>query len=291
MRAPLLIVVLAVLAGAGVTLAQTQQAPVFRSTVEGVAVSVSVRRNREPVTGLTGADFRLLDNGVVQTIQSVSVETLPIDVTLLLDLSSSVEGARLERLKSSVRETAALLRPADRLRLISVQHVLREVFPFQPGGTPTNVEALTARGGTALFDGLTAALVRAVDPERRPLIIAYTDGQDTISALSPEVTGEIAGYSDAVINVVVPATKDPRAAAAGLNALTTLAARTGGQLFLIDTAAPITPSFVRAIEEFRTSYVLRYVPAGVAPRGWHELAVDVPGRTYEVRARRGYAIN
>jgi VWFA-related protein len=268
------------------------QTPVFRTSVEGVTVSVSVRRDRQPVTGLTAADFRLLDNGVAQTIQSVSVETLPIDVTLLLDLSSSVEGARLERLKYSVRETTALMRPADRLRLISVQHVLREVFGFQPGGTPTRVDALTARGGTALYDGLAAALMRAVDPDRRPLVITYTDGQDTISALTPAATTEIAGYSDAVINVVVPAVRgDARAPAAGLNALTVLAARTGGQVFLIDTSAPITASFVRAIEDFRTSYVLRYVPAGVARPGWHELTVEVPGKNAEVRARRGYAIN
>ena len=33
---------------------------------------------------------------------------LPIDVTLLLDVSGSVDGLLLERLKASVRETAAL---------------------------------------------------------------------------------------------------------------------------------------------------------------------------------------
>jgi hypothetical protein len=284
------------MAAAGVVLSAAValgQAPVFRGGVEGVTVSVAVRRDKQPVTGLTAASFQLLDNGIVQTIQAVSLETLPIDVTLLLDVSSSVEGARLERLKYSVKETSALLRPVDRLRLIAVQHTVRQLFPFQPGGTPPPVEMLTARGGTALLDGLTAALMRSTDPDRRQLIIAYTDGQDTISFLPAETVRDVAGYSDAVINVVVPVVKDRAAqdAARGLNAITTLAANTGGQVFMIDTASPITASFARAIEDFRTSYVLRYVPAGVARTGWHEVTVTVPGREYEIRARRGYAMN
>jgi hypothetical protein len=270
---------------------QDQQASVFRTAVDGVSVSVSVRQGTQPVTGLTVDDFELTDNGVVQQIASLSFETLPIDVTLLLDVSTSVQGRRLERLKQSVRETTTLLGEDDRLRLIAVQFDLHQVFPFQAGGVPPPVDTLSASGGTALYDGLAAALMRAAEPDRRQLIVAYTDGQDTTSILDVDALTAIAGFADAVLHVVVAASSTSTRArseipAAGL--LESLAGRTGGQLFLIDPAAPVTDAFRQAIEEFRTSYVLRYRPDGVGPGGWHEIGVTVKGGEYDVRARRGY---
>ena len=47
-------------------------------------------------------------------------------------------------------------------------------------------------------------------------------------------------------------------------------------------------AFVKAFDDFRTSYVLRYVLEGVPGPGWHDVAVRVPGRTYQIRASRGY---
>jgi len=274
-------------------LALQDQQPVFRARVEGVSVNVSVRQGNVAVPGLSATDFELLDNGVPQTIAAVSVERLPMDVTLLLDLSRSVAGPRLERLKQAVVQTAALLGPEDRLRLITVQHELRQVFGFQPGGVRPPVERLTAGGGTALFDGIAAAMMRAAEADRRQLIVAYTDGVDTSSVLDLDVAREVAGFADAVVHVIVPVTNAGRRAGpssvAGAAPLHELASRTGGQLFTVESAAPITNAFTRALEEFRTSYVLRYLPAGVSRDGWHELEVRVKGGPYDVRARKGYA--
>lgn len=266
--------------------------PMFRSSVTGVSVSVSVLQNNVPVTGLTAADFELLDNGVPQKISALSVETQPIDVTLLLDLSGSVEGGRLERLKLGVVETSRLLNPADRLRLIAVQHQLRQVFGFQSAGATPNLAGLSARGGTALVDGLSAAMMRPADPDRRQLIVAYTDGMDTLSILSPAVARDVAGFADALVHVVVPITGNQKSGAPsafGAPFLSDLARRTGGQLFWVDTGAPIAAAFKRAIDDFRTSYVLRYLPAGVRNEGWHDIAVRVKSGTYDIKARKGYS--
>ncbi len=275
-------------------LLSAQDRSVFRSEAEAVSVNVSVRTVEKAVGGLKATDFELKDNGVVQSIESFSIETQPIDVTLLLDLSRSVEGPRLERLKSSVSETAMLLHPDDRLRLIGMQHELHQVFPFQPGGSPPNVASLTAFGGTSLYDGLAAAMMRAAEPDRRQVVIAYTDGMDTISILPLDAIREVAGFADAVVQIVVPTVRGPRSAnassaPAAVAALSDIAARTGGQVFSMDVSAPIGDAFKQAIEDFRTSYVLRYIPKGVTRAGWHELNVRVTTGTYEVRARKGYA--
>ena len=273
-------------------LAQDQRA-VFRGATDIVSVSVSVRTVEKAVAGLKASDFELKDNGVVQSIESFSIETLPIDVTLLLDLSGSVAGPRLDRLKHGVVETAGLLHPDDRLRLIGMQSELHQVFPFQAGGSTPNVESLSASGGTSLYDGLAAVMMRAVEPERRQLIVAYTDGQDTISILPIETVREMAGLADAVVQIVVPTIRGPRSSGMetvpGASLLNDLASRTGGQLFWMDLAGPIGEAFKQAIDDFRTSYVLRYTPQGVKRPGWHELSVRVTTGNYEVRARKGYS--
>ncbi len=286
---PLLWVFLAAVFAAGVPAAQQQA--VFQSRVDAVSVPVLVRNGNAPVTGLTAADFEVLDNGVPQKISAVSVEALPIDVTLLLHVSRSITGRRLEWLKASVVETAGLIRGEDRLRLIAVQHGLSQLVPFQAGGRPPALDGLTGAGGTSLYDGLAAAMVRAAEPDRRHLIVAFTTGVDTISILSLDAAKAIAGQADAVVHMVVPLPAgggQKRSAMTDATPLGELAERTGGQLFWTDVDQPIAGAFTRAVGEFRTSYVLRYAPAGVAREGWHELTVRVKGGPYEVRARKGY---
>ena len=129
-------------------------------------------------------------------------------------------------------------------------------------------------------------------PDRRHLVVAYTDGADTISILSPDTVREVAGFADALVHVVVPTDPDRRRTAASparagwLNEVT---ARTGGRVFAIDSDAAITLAFTRLIDEFRTSYVLRYLPTGVKAGGWHDITVRVKGGPYDIRARKGYS--
>src|SRR5206468_1304724 len=121
-------------------------AQTFRSGVDGIVVPVSVRSGNKAVAGLRADDFELRDNGVVQALQDVSAEKIPIDVTLLLDLSSSVDGPMLQRLKAAVADTAALLRGDDRIRLVAISQVLREVFGFRPKPGAMPLDALSAEG-------------------------------------------------------------------------------------------------------------------------------------------------
>ena len=58
---------------------------------------------------------------------------------------------------------------------------------------------------------------------------------------------------------------------------------------VVQRDADLGASFIRELEDFRTSYVLRYSPTGVPAGGWHDVDVRLnrPGR-FEVRARKGY---
>jgi hypothetical protein len=117
-----LIVLLAV--GSGLA-----QAPMrFTSGTAAVRVDVLVTAGNRPVMGLKASDFELRDNGVLQQIRDVSQETLPLNLFCVLDVSGSVDGQPLIRLKEATsalfgtlrdRDRAALLTFADRLVLHS----------------------------------------------------------------------------------------------------------------------------------------------------------------------------
>jgi VWFA-related protein len=267
------------------------QEQVFRSTSDAVSVDVSVRSGSRPVRGLTPDDFRLSDNGVPQKVQVVTTESLPLDVSLVLDVSASVRGPLLSRLKGGVEDVARRLNTNDRLRLLAISASVREVFDFHAGGAVPSLTNLDGSGSTALFDGVIAALVKTRAPDRRHLIVAFTDGRDTASFFDTKTVADVALKTDSVVHFVVG---EPGLAANGgedreVTRLGELAATTGGQVLAIDLNSSIAEAFKRVIDDFRTSYVLQYRPELVTPAGWHEIAVSIAraGR-FDVRARKGY---
>ena len=106
MKAPFL-AFLAVLSGAASQVAQPPTPPkvhspeVFGVQVDSVYVDAFVSQRRDPVVGLTAADFELKDNGVVQKIDLVSAEALPLTAVLVFDSSNSLAGERLAALQAS----------------------------------------------------------------------------------------------------------------------------------------------------------------------------------------------
>jgi len=188
----------------GVVMVPARQDQIFRSRIDAVTIQVAVKSGNRPVGGLTAADFALTDNGVAQTINNVSTEKIPLDLTLLLDLSSSVDGRTLDRLKAAVRDTTALLRPDDRIRLIAISQVLHEVLALQPPRDNISLERLTAEGATSLYDGLAAAMMRPTDPGRRQLVLAFSDGRDSTSIVDEATAKTIARLTDTVVDIVVP---------------------------------------------------------------------------------------
>ena len=123
-------IVTVVLFGARVARRRAAQEPrqAFHAATDVVSVNVSVRSGRTPVTGLSAADFVLLDNGVRQEITAVSVEQVPLDLTLLLDTSPSTADA-INKFKSGAQEITTLLREQDQVRLVTFATDVIEIFP------------------------------------------------------------------------------------------------------------------------------------------------------------------
>src|SRR5262245_36455333 len=161
-------------------------AQIFRSEVEVVELDVAVERNGAPVTGLTAADFLLTDNGVIQDVGSVTLDRLPLSVTLVLDTSRSVAGDRLGNLVQAGQAATTALRPGDRAALITFSHAvnLRVPMTSDMNTLRTALARLHADGATALRDALHLALELQPHDRTRPLVLLFTDGRDSLSWLT-----------------------------------------------------------------------------------------------------------
>ena len=191
---------------AGLLLAQ--RAPqTFRSSIDIVRVDALVSEGKRPVGGLSAHDFDLWDNGVSQTIDSVAVETLPLSLTLVLDVSGSVEGDKIASLTAAVGNVLDALTRDDSATLITFSHeITLQAGPTKDFAALRRLIASSpAAGGTALIDAVYAAVAIEPPSEMRQLMIVFSDGVDNMSWLSADQAARAAQRSDAVLyGVSVP---------------------------------------------------------------------------------------
>lgn len=272
---------------------------VYRARTEAVAISASVKRGNAPVANLTAKDFQLTDNGIAQAVEAVTIESVPLDVTLFMDTSGSTAGA-LDRMKSNVVSIAKLLRPDDQFRLMTIGLSVETPVPWQRAGNPIALDMKAVPGISLVYDALFVALTHAPAAGRRHLIVAMTDGRDCGSVLDGPRVVDASGRSEAVLQWIYVSNQGDfeRSSVAAWCSPTDIgevdfveqaAARTGGDKHRSRFGDPAVRTFAQILDEFRQSYVLRYSPTGVKPNGWHAVVVQVPAQpALTIKSRSGY---
>jgi VWFA-related protein len=298
---------------------QAQRPPTFRAAVETVHLDVFVSRDGEPVRGLTAESFAVLDNGVRQDVRLVALDDVASSVVLVFDTSASLARKGLEDLKEAGAAVLDGLRPSDRAALITFADSPR----LRIGSTPEleevrrRLEAVQARGRTALYDGIYAGLALPAEG-LQPLVVVFTDGADTASWLTGEQVLDEASASRAVVQVVTlersrgivdPAfgrisgrggfpglSGSPSFASlaarddARLRWLKDISERTGGLYWTAASTGRLKATFEQILEEMANRYILAFEPKGVALEGVPELQVTLEGAKGRVRARERYVI-
>ncbi len=118
---------------------------------------------------------------------------VPRDVSLVVDVSGSMSGQKIEQAKAALRQALGTLRTADRFQLIAFSSAVRH---FREGFSPATaenlrsarefVDGLQADGGTNISGALEAALGSAVSQERLPLVLFLTDGVPSVGEQEPD---------------------------------------------------------------------------------------------------------
>lgn len=267
------------------------QDPVFRAGIEKVRVDASVRRGNSPVAGLRAEQFEVRDNGVVQTVERVLQEEVPLRLLLVLDTSASLDGAPLRALVSAARSLVGSLRAEDEVGLVTFSQALHlAVAPtLQHADLTAALDRLRADGDTAWRDALFAGLQLAGAPaDRRPLVLLFTDGEDNASWIDPVEIGDVVRRSGVVVHAVGLTARNRR------GVLTRSLMRSldagGGRFWSADEPEHVGDRFADVLREMRARYLLFYTPNGPPTPGWHDVTVRLMGTSGDVRARPGYFV-
>ena len=126
-------------------------------------------------------------------------EAIPRDITLVLDVSGSMSGRKIEQARAAGRQLLATLRPSDRFRLIDFSSDVRTFQNDFVPATDANIrqasrylDALDASGGTNIEGALREAVRPPVADGHLPIILFLTDGEPTVGETQPDRLAAIA---------------------------------------------------------------------------------------------------
>jgi Ca-activated chloride channel homolog len=168
-------------------------ASAIRVVTQMVAVTCSVSTAEgEAVPGLTGADFRILDNGVEQQIAYFDASSQPASVALVIDASPSVLRDS-EAIKNAADALIGALAPLDQAAVIDFSAHTYLQLPFsdvrelirRAVARVDPRELLDDTGGSRIYEAVYLA-AQTLFPGRkgRKSIVLLTDGQDSGLGLS-----------------------------------------------------------------------------------------------------------
>ena len=272
--------------------------PTYRSIVSQVQVTFfATDENNRPVAALTKSDFAVVDNGlVIRNFRSfTAADETSLDVVALVDLSESVAP----RLRVAIREVEQLV---AREQSIADDNVAVLYFGAESGGTSRGTSGaasgaasgeirpailcasgcrvsgsvsrlLTVKSGgaTPLLDALIFASDFISHHRRagaRPVLILFSDGNDTISLHSAREALDAVVAGGALVYSVD--TGKPANPSAGSMFLRQVSDASGGRYFSLQDGVANVMSAV--LEDLRASYVVTYdLPSQQA--GFHSLCL------------------
>jgi Ca-activated chloride channel homolog len=123
----------------------------------------------------------------------VAERTVPRDVTVVLDVSGSMSGEKMEQARSAMHALLRSLSTADRFRLIAfsdqVRNYSNEWLPASAGAIDRAgawIDRLDAEGGTNIAGALNEAFATSSPESRLPFVIFITDGLPSVGEQNPE---------------------------------------------------------------------------------------------------------
>ena len=281
--------------------------PVFRGTVDLVSLNVTLTNgHNQPVGGLTAGDFAIFEDGVQQDLSFFSSARLPMDVAILLDTSSSMSPVL------SVAQDAAIglvesAQHADRVSVTEFNdraNILHSLSSDMDDAIRA-IRGTSARGSTALYNGLYMAMTEMVRSRRntqdirKQAVVVLSDGQDTSSLVQYEDVMELANQSGIVLyTILLLSPFDARQLndlktskfSQSLFVMRSFAEATGGVTFLTSNVRDLQGIYSKIATELAQQYTLGYMSSNAKRDGqFRRIVVRVIDHPdVRTRTRSGY---
>ncbi|HWP84923.1 MAG TPA: VWA domain-containing protein [Terriglobia bacterium] len=296
--------------------------PIFRADVELVSLSVVVQnRNGEFLSGLTKDNFRVTEDGVLQTIQRVEAVEAPVTVAMVVEYSSLYWDFLYDTFQAAVGFVYSL-KPEDWVALIFYDlrtQIIRD-FTRNKAAIADDLRMLQTPGFSEanLFDAVAETVDRMQDIAGKKAIVLVSSGVDTFSKTRYDAVLKKVQASDTPIYAIGTGQAArlwyegrgymSSAASIGFlqadNQLRTFARYSGGRAYFPRFHGEFPSIYADIAGALRNEYVLSYSPTNTAHDGKFrkvkvELVdkdgkplkiIDAKGKEvkYEVRAREGY---
>jgi Ca-activated chloride channel homolog len=279
-----------------------EEVEVLRVSSNLVVVPVSVTDAKgQPVMGLAATDFRLEEEGRAQEIAQVGdPEQVPLDIAILLDVSSSVDARFAFEQEAAARFLKQVLKPVDRAAVFAIDGRPR-LEQTRATADVASAKLMTigpAKGFTAFYDTVVEAaryLVKSAPAQHRRVIVVISDGADMYSEKHKTLVAALAEVQRAE---VVFYSINPSGQTMHLNVMTKrgqegmqqIAEATGGTSFVPQKLEDLPAVFSQIAAELRSQYLLQYYSSDESTNGkFLRINVRVPARPQlRVRARQGY---
>ena len=267
----------------------------FQSGIEITSVTATVTdKEGRLVHDLPREAFEVYEDGMRQTITQFTRDRVPIGLGVLLDISDSMYGARIQDARAAVdRFFFDLLDPADEFFLLAFNHAPHPLTGWtrEQGDVRRALAGLRPTGGTAIYDAITDALpIVARRSRQRAALLVISDGADTASTTTLRDVRSALLRTDAFVYAIAIDSPDrtPINTRVNAQALREITNESGGRTELVQSSAEIAEATARIAEELNSQYLLGFTSAKGADGQYHSLRVRVPQGDYRVRARNGY---
>jgi Ca-activated chloride channel family protein len=278
----------------------------FRSEVDLVSLNVIVTDNHDRfVTGLTQNNFTVFEDGVQQDVAYFAATNVPLDLAIVLDVSSSMSD-KLATVQEAAVGFASHLRSGDRITVVAVKDSARMLHDLDGDitGACEAIRRTTASGGTALYNGVYTTIkqmqkVHAADGGeiRRQAIAVLTDGDDTTSIVTFDDALALAKQAGIAIYTITLKSPYPvlmstiRDSSEGDFAMKSFAQETGARAFFPTDISQLAGVYSSITKELASQYALAYTSKNPKRDGsFRRIFVKVDEPNVRARTRSGYQV-
>jgi Ca-activated chloride channel family protein len=271
------------------------QSVTFRGGIDLTTFAVTISDRRGELIGdLTKEDFEVFEDGKKQTVQYFAKgdgETAPeLHLGLLVDASGSMEQD-LKLARSAAIKFLNLLPEAADITLVDFDTTVR-ITRYPQADFPRLVERIRMRkpdGYTALYDAIGTYLDGADQQAGRKIMVMYTDGGDTRSAMSFSETVTLLKASQVTVYAIGLVENTGSARADLKMKLQQMAETTGGQAFFPSQMKEVESTYEKVLGEIRAQYHLGYLSSNTTADGaWRKVEIKLKRPEFKMRTRKGY---
>jgi Mg-chelatase subunit ChlD len=203
-------------------------------------------------------DLTLLEGDTEATVLEIrdlskDVRDVPLTVSLVVDVSKSMEGAKLEEAKRALAGFSRSIPSSARIQLVVFSDTVRVLArDLTPDRLPEHAARLTASGHTALFDAVSKGIELAGERSGRRVVLTLTDGmanRGTVPMEESVADAERAGVSLMFVGLGPDARK---------NRLTSMAERTGGRAVYTSQPEVLSGLFEGMAQDISREVLFRY---------------------------------